>query len=159
YVYLTVALLLPALALAIDALERRWSFVGPVALVVLLIGVPGNIAMFRNGSYVGPSFDTQRQLMLSVADSPLSAPGPPQLRPDPRVNGDVTIGWLLAARAAGKLPDPGAIPQDVLDQVPVRLGFRQALFRVSPKACRSVKGGLVLRPAAGQKLVLSGGVL
>ncbi len=46
YVYLTVALLLPALAVAATALIRRVRLVAPVVVLVLVIGVPGNIAAF-----------------------------------------------------------------------------------------------------------------
>jgi hypothetical protein len=159
YVYLSAALLLPSLALAIDCLNRRWAVVGPLALAVLVIGVPGNIASFRDGTYVGPRFDHQRQMVLSVAFSPLAGRVPAGLRPDPRSNSELTIGWLVDARADGKLPEPGRVPKDVLDQVPVRLGFRQALFRVAPRGCRPVTEPLVLTPAPGQQLVLSGGLV
>jgi hypothetical protein len=43
YVHVVAALMLPALALAADALVRRWRAALPVVLVLLVIGIPGNI--------------------------------------------------------------------------------------------------------------------
>jgi hypothetical protein len=43
YMYLVAALVLPALAVASDAVARRWRILAPAAFVVLLIGIPGNL--------------------------------------------------------------------------------------------------------------------
>jgi hypothetical protein len=43
YVHVLAALTLPALALAADALVRRWRVAVPVVAVLLVIGIPGNI--------------------------------------------------------------------------------------------------------------------
>jgi hypothetical protein len=156
YLYLTVAMLLPALAVAVDALGRRWLVAVPLALALVAIGVPGNVAMFGNGRVVGPQFDAQRQTMLGLAASPLARQVPPGVKPDPFTSFDVTIGWLLKARQDGKLGDPGPIPQSVSSQFPVRLGLQLVLLPYVPKACTRTSGPVVMSPPKGKVLVLSG---
>ena len=43
YLHLVAALVLPSLAVAADAIARRWPVALPALFVVLLIGVPGNV--------------------------------------------------------------------------------------------------------------------
>lgn len=44
YMHVVAALSLPAVAVGADALVRRWRFAGPVVAVLLLVGIPGNVA-------------------------------------------------------------------------------------------------------------------
>ncbi len=53
YLHVVAALVLPLIAVAADALARRWRVFLPVALVLLLVGIPGNIADV--GRNVGPA--------------------------------------------------------------------------------------------------------
>ncbi|MGH9027414.1 MAG: hypothetical protein ACRDWD_15055, partial [Acidimicrobiia bacterium] len=46
YVGIVAALLLPALAVAADAVARRWRLLAPVAIALLVVGIPGNIEAF-----------------------------------------------------------------------------------------------------------------
>jgi len=41
----TAALVLPALAIAADAVIHRWSMLTSVVLVALVIGIPGNVSI------------------------------------------------------------------------------------------------------------------
>ena len=43
YVYFVAALVLPALAVAAEAVGQRWRILAPVVVVLLLIGIPGNL--------------------------------------------------------------------------------------------------------------------
>ena len=43
YISLTAAMVLPALAVAVDALARRWRFLLPIGIVLLLVGIPSNL--------------------------------------------------------------------------------------------------------------------
>src|SRR5207237_4258388 len=43
YLHVVTALALPALAVAANAVARRWRILAPLVLLVLLIGVPGNV--------------------------------------------------------------------------------------------------------------------
>ena len=44
YLHLQAALVLPSLALAADALLRRWRILVPISLAAVVVGIPGNIA-------------------------------------------------------------------------------------------------------------------
>ncbi len=156
YLYLTAAMVLPALAVAIDALGRRWLVAIPLTLALVAIGVPGNIALFGNGKFVGPFFDAQRQLMLSLPRSPLATQVRPGVRPEPLTASDVTIGWLRDALRDGKLGDPGPVPFAVSSQIPVRLGLQVVLFPYKPKACQATNTPVEMSPPKGKVLVLSG---
>jgi hypothetical protein len=41
--HVVAALSLPAIAVAADALVRRWRVIAPVAVALLLVGIPGNV--------------------------------------------------------------------------------------------------------------------
>jgi hypothetical protein len=43
YVYLVAALVLPALAVAAEAVIQRWRILAPAVVLLLLIGIPGNL--------------------------------------------------------------------------------------------------------------------
>jgi hypothetical protein len=156
YLYLAAAMVLPAVAVGIDALGRRTWIAVAVGLGLLAIGIPGNVAMFDNGKFAGPSFDTQRQLMLSLPRSPLARQVPQSVRPDPFTSLPVTIGWLRQQQQAGKLADPGSVPRSVSSQIPLRLGVHLALFPVTPKDCTPTSVPVLLTPAEGSTLVLDG---
>jgi hypothetical protein len=108
YVHLVAAFSLPALAVAIDALARRWFAAVPVAVpvaaIVLVSGIPHNIGQFDtlfpfNGRY----FAGRRELIAALARSPYITQVPRSTRPDPFWS-TFTDGWLLDALHDGKLP-------------------------------------------------------
>ena len=48
YLYLVFAMLLPALAIAADAVMRRWRILTPAVAVLLLVGIPGNLKVITD---------------------------------------------------------------------------------------------------------------
>ncbi len=155
YVYLAAATMLPALGVAIEALGTLWRPAVPVALLLLLIAVPGNIAQFRAGGD-GAQKVAQRQLILSLPRSPLAHEVPPSVRPDPTDSFFVSIGWLLEQQRDGKLVDPGPVPVSVSSQIPLRLGLQQSLFPYRPKACVRSVSMIIRSPSVGARVVLAG---
>jgi len=159
YVYVVVAMLLPGLAVAADALARRWRYLLPVVLVLLLVGVPGNIGQFVDESrYVGPSFEISQQMVLAVTTSPLADEVPEWVEIDPRVNPGLTIGWLRQIRDAGDLPAGGPVDETTANQIPIRLGVAQT-FGPPPKDCRTLTGKIDLRPAQDTIYGFSGSLI
>jgi hypothetical protein len=155
YLYLAAAMMLPALGVAIESLGVLWRPAVPGALLVLLIGVPGNIAQF-GASPDGDQQVAQRQLILSLPRSPLAEQVPPAVRPDPTNSHFVTIGWLLQQQQEGKLTDPGHVPAAVSSQIPLRLGLQQSLFPVRPTACVPTASEIIRSPSPGDTIVLAG---
>jgi hypothetical protein len=106
YLHVVAALVLPLLAVAADALARRWRYATPVVLVLLLIGLPGNVAAV--GDNVGPAarYREYRRGVAALPRDPFARLAPRSLHPTPSFAAEVTVGWLLDAARDGRLPDP-----------------------------------------------------
>jgi hypothetical protein len=140
YVYLVVALLLPALAVAADAVVRRWRVATPAVVVLLLAGVPGNVQQFYDGPDVFPPeyFDGQEAMVLALAHTPLVAEVDPSARPMYGSAPDLSAGWLRRGGADGKIPEPGAIPPSLADEVVVRLSLSQDFEEIGDRRCEPI---------------------
>jgi len=104
YVYVAAALLLPLVALGAEALARHATVLGAVPLVLLLIGLPGNIDLLRHSLTL--PFGS-REIVTAVAHSPLldqlpadtrlfALPNAPEFAP--------TVGFLRNTARDGTLP-------------------------------------------------------
>jgi hypothetical protein len=131
YVYLVAAMTLPALAVAADALARRQPLLFPVVLALFFAAIPGNVDALH---LVTP---TDRHLIFSLPRDPTATRVPRAVRPDPISAPWVTIGWLLDATKAGRIPEPGVQTSDDLRRDDFRLSFLQTHTRESDAACRS----------------------
>jgi hypothetical protein len=97
------ALMLPALAVAADALSRRSKVLAPVAFALLVIGVPGNVRVAADNA---PDWRVYKQLVLSAPRLPISGALPRSVRPDRFGARWLTIGWLRDGVASGRVPAP-----------------------------------------------------
>src|SRR5579862_5122502 len=104
YLHVVAALVLPGLAVAADALARRWRVLTPIVLLLLLVGVPGNIA--KTGRNVGPAarYAAQRRVITALPILPEARTAPPSLHPTPSFAAEVTVGWLLGAVHDHRIP-------------------------------------------------------
>lgn len=107
YLYITVALLVPVLALAVDAFAQRRRILLPLAVAVFVVGVPGNLAATGEYTRLRRPDAILREGIVAVARAPLSRhvprSTPIQL---PRLPKTVTYGWILDAEDSGRLPGP-----------------------------------------------------
>src|SRR5262249_60172690 len=96
---------MPALAVAVDALFRRWRAVGVATLALLPIGVPGNLSdasrFARNEARVSTA---SRNMVLTIGRIPRAARAPAGLLPDPERTPWVTIGWIRSGVRSGRIP-------------------------------------------------------
>ena len=142
YVYMVVAMVLPALALGADALIRRWRGLAVVVVVLLLIGFPGNVrrlgryvdapvtAAYRRHILAAPRLPIVRQLPRSVETGVGVVPGP-------------AIGWLLDSVPSGRIPEPGRLIRNEIATERERSRCRW-LPDVSPgraSGCRTARPG------------------
>ena len=132
YLGLTAAFSLPVLAVAIDAVGRRHPRAWPLLVVLLVAGMPSHLPQLWQGGRPARFFEEQRALVLAAAYSPVASQVRAGVHPDPFQFGadELTVGWLLAARDAGKLPEPAlgddAAARAVLDaRVAMRLSLSQ----------------------------------
>jgi hypothetical protein len=116
YVYLIAAMALPALAVGADALIARWRYLAVPLVIVLLLGLPGNIHRLMNPqdlSQFGNSAATRAEI-VALPRLPLAN----QLRGSRRLlaiqsprfaQEGLTYGWLVAGAESGRIPDPGPL--------------------------------------------------
>ena len=107
YVHLVAAMFLPAIALAADAVIRRWRLLAPAVAAALLIGFPGNIAAIEQTGIERYRLG-QPEFVLALPRSPYAWQVPRSFRPLGAGGPEVTMGWLLDGYASGRLPDPHA---------------------------------------------------
>jgi hypothetical protein len=128
YLYLLVAMALPALGIAVDAVMLRWRRLAPVVVVLLLVGVPANINTIVN--YMNkPVVQTQRQyrrMMISLPRVAAAKEVPRDTIPEQEFAHFVTIGWLLDSAADAKIPNPKHISPADETMDTIRLSFRQS---------------------------------
>ncbi len=149
YLYLGVAFLLPAIGVAASTLVRRWRVMIPVVVVVMVAGVPGNIAAFDHQLPNATYTSVGQQYVNALASSPLIARVPAALRPSQGSYPDLTAGWLRTAWRQGWI-DQHAVDPITASVVPVQLGIYQT-DRPPPAGghCQPVTSHLDLRPAVG----------
>ena len=160
YLYLLVALALPALGIAVDAVMLRWRRFAPVVVVLLLIGVPANINTIVN--YMNkPVVQSQRQYRRMIISLPRVAAAkdvPRATIPEQEFAHFVTIGWLLDSAAAGRIPTPVHISPADEAMDTIRLSFRQspAPPRIAPgDACGDLgQGSLLFDLRKGQSFLV-----
>jgi hypothetical protein len=161
YIYADALFVLPALGVAADAVARRWRAALPLVLAALLVPIPGNIKAFAPGHsfYNTAYFVAKRQQVEGIAWSPLASEVPRSERPVREILGGEgpSVGWLLDARRAGRIPNPGPLGANVTTPILIRLGVAQSVdASAEPTAgltCRSYRN-LDLDPRRGDRFVL-----
>ncbi|MFL6241779.1 MAG: hypothetical protein ACJ73V_01985 [Acidimicrobiia bacterium] len=138
YVYVTAALALPAVALTADAVARRWRWAGPIVLVLLIIGVPGNVKAFVDARDRDEAAHQQmRRLVLSLPRVPGAKEVPGWVHPDwGGPAWPITMNWLRDGVASGRIPDPGPIDPGTEADLERRLklqSYKQAIGRALKK--------------------------
>lgn len=137
YVHIFAALALPAIAVAADAVTRRWRPSLPVLVVVLLVGVPGNISAIEPHGIDRLTLGSPT-LVETLAYSPYAARVPRSSRPLGVAGPEVTVGWLRDGAASGRIPKPP--PQTPAQQATtaLRLALGQHVITPSPIGCTPI---------------------
>jgi hypothetical protein len=139
YQHVITAMALPALAVAANAVARRWRVLAPLVLLLLLVGIPGNVRELAD--YTKSQKQAQRSyrhLILSVARAPMAKTVPRTVRPDASLpdTAKITVGWLLDGVASGRLPDPGASTAKEAADNAFRLSLEQSDHPKGSRRCR-----------------------
>jgi hypothetical protein len=161
YVSLVVAMLLPALAIAVDALVRRWRWLLSVGLVLLLAGIPHNIRAAQSAQKpLNAIYDRTKRVMLTVANDKQASTVPKTLRPEPAAAHQVTVGWLVDGAAQHRIPAPHK-PLTLFDHIWAQflISFYQDGSAGPHTHCTALTKPLVLRPKKGDELGVFGGQL
>lgn len=155
YLDIIVALLLPALAVAADALIRTWRASLPVVLLLLLIGIPGNVRATGGNFYNARYFADYEHMMRSLPRATLAQRVPRDLRPELTNAPWVTVGWLLDGAHSGRIPaTSGSTPRERATSV-----LRLSLYQVSggtASECSPLSSPRILDLATGDGFVVRG---
>ncbi len=159
YLHLVAAFSLPALAVAADAVARRWRALTPVMLVLLVIGVPGNLDTLADSEPPRGVLAT-RDLVLTLPRLSLAAEVPRSVRPMALVevgSAKVTIGWLLDGLESGRIPAPGDVDPRTVADATFRLSIDQTFDRATHSECRELAEPVQRRLEKGESLVIRDG--
>jgi hypothetical protein len=141
YVYLVLALGLPALALAADAVMRRWRRLALPVIVLLLAGVPGNV--HRLATYTNVSALDRKEFETKVLEAPrlpLAARLPRRFAPAPPTGfAGLTLGWLVDSYPSGRIPAPKHVSAEDAATQTLAIALKPGKFPVG-KGCRTLHG-------------------
>jgi hypothetical protein len=162
YLYIGVALTLPALAVAADAIARRWRALTPLVVVLILLGVPWNIRSDDvDRALAGADFTrAQEKTILGAAYLPGADSVADWVEPDPDPYGQarLTMGWLRAAKAEGKLPPAPHLDDDDVARLKLRLGLAATKDPLLPEVECQTAPRVELRPQVGDRIGIVGPV-
>jgi hypothetical protein len=144
YAYIGGALVLPAIAAAVSVLARGRPLFVVLAVVILAIGIPGNISLLRP-----PAATTgDPGALVAAAASHQLADLPARYGVPLPAGGDyITVGWLRQAQSQGKLPSFATTTEE-RQQATLALTLR--LAREVPTNCQPVQAGITIQVTPSQ---------
>ena len=146
HVSLTFAMLLPAVAVAVDAIARAWRYFVPIAVALLLIGVPAGLSRAEHAQHkLDPLYVGTRRTILSVGRDPWARTVPRSLRPEQLTARDVTVGWLLEGIREHRIPPPQIAFVNYLASSHFRLSFFQTNVHAPATRCTKITRPTYLR--------------
>lgn len=162
YVSMATALTLPAVAVAITAIVRCWRWAAPIVVLPLVVGVPGNIAAFSDATPGATDrYRAQQEFLLGSLESPFIGEVSRDVLPYPGEGvHQVTVGFLLDARATGKIPAPPHLSDKTRQKIDTRLTLSQGAFgdALEGAVCETRTEPLVIEPRAGEQFAIGGPV-
>ena len=157
YVYLGAAFTLPILAVAAQAIARRWRPLTPALAALFLVAIPFNLASFEPVVFGKGYMDQRRHVLTTAVRMPFAYDVPETLQPipDPYASDQVTMGFLLTAMRNGDLePSTTELTPSVVNEFRVRLGLYQRPADRFPQSCQTVTGTLEISPPKGAGYVI-----
>jgi len=159
YLYVGAAMLAPVFGIAAESLTRRARVLGALAIVPLLIGVPGNVIQASEFARAQAQHVAgTRSVLLSVARSTLSEQVPGTLRPDPVGAPLVTMAWLRAEQRVGRIPELREPNAQLLAANRLRLELME-LDTPSIHKCRPLTHPVVRHLQRGQQIGIGDGAV
>jgi hypothetical protein len=135
YLHITVALMIPALGVAADALIRRWRGFAVVVPLLFLIGIPGNLRATGTNLPNDRFFSNYAEMVKSLPRTELAHQVPRGLVPEPVNAPWMTVGFLLDGAHSGLIPAPSTPPTPKqVTEYRLRLSLEQ-VSGGTPNAC------------------------
>jgi len=158
YLHIVSALLLPSIAVAAEAVIRRWRTSAVLVFALLLIGIPGNIRATGTNFLPRKYFADSEQTMRSLPRMALARQVPRDVRPELANAPWANVGWLLDAARSGRLPAPRNPTEREFATNTLRLSLDQLNGGV-PTTCKSVQEPLFLNLNVGESVVVRGTIV
>jgi hypothetical protein len=158
YVYVGAALVIPTLGIAAERLVQYARWLAPIVVVLLLIGMAGNLQPLATDAGKHPLFAPNRQMMFSLPRMALARNVPRSLVPDPNGLDQVTVGWLLDALDSGRLPEPGPVTPVETATNTLRLSL-QELPASNKSPCPSLRTTVIRRLTKGESITVHTGTV
>jgi hypothetical protein len=116
YMHIVAALLIPSLAVAGNALFRRWRVLGPVVVALFVIGIPANLGQTATSFLSAQYYDRYEQMVRSLPRMPLARVVPRDVRVELINAPYINVGWLLDNAKSGHIPAPSRplTPQELV---------------------------------------------
>jgi hypothetical protein len=156
YIHVVAALLLPVVAVAADAVMRRWRATVPILVVALGASLVGNIRDFSNERvYSGEFLEGYRRFILTMPRVPLADEVPRDVRPDRGLAPYVSVGWLRNGVGAGRIPPPEDVTPEERATAEARVVLHQHPGH-QPVDCETVAGRVATTLRRGSSVRLHG---
>ena len=157
YVYVVAALVLPALAVAVDSIAASIGTWGVVVPLVFLLAIPGNVRLAADRDRVtAPIYTNLRRLILATPHLPIGRRLPASEIPAELFTGPTTVGWLRANAAAGRVPSPGPLTPGQQADVTQQLLLQRASPFTLPTSCEQITRPAVVTPPADALVLATG---
>jgi hypothetical protein len=157
YMHIVAALSIPALAVATEIVVRRWPVGLAAAVVVFLIGIPGNMYVLVDQMHQARDTNrAYRQYVLGTARLSIAPQVPRSTRLHPFLAPWVTIGWLRDGVRSGRIPSFGAIPPEALASLTFRLAFAPLNEVATASTCASATVGQTVELHASDEVEVTG---
>jgi hypothetical protein len=158
YLYIAVLFLLPAIAVGADALIARARAMTLLLLALFVVAIPPNLDKAsdfanRQAQYAA----SVKAVMLSITSHPLARNAPPDLEPDPNLAPDVTMRWLRAGQASGRIPVRPTRNPTVAASNLIRLSLYQTDQPVVGSRCKVLRVPVIRDLATGESFGIRGG--
>jgi hypothetical protein len=163
FTYVVIAMVLPAVAIAVDAIIARWHVVGALAAVLLVVGVPGHIHQFRTDARNFGKAVSHKEVILSAARLPIAKQLPRSLHIGTAfVGGGPTLGWLLDNLPSGRIPAAGPLTPNQIATVTLTIALQTGESAAATGPCsaltrpaiRVLRRGDALTPRTGSVAVV-----
>lgn len=158
YVYLEAALVLPILAVAAQAIARRWRVLTSALVALFLLPIPFNLGGFTPPVFGRAYMDSRRYILTTAVRMPFADKVPRDVQPvpDPYSSDAVNMGFLLTAKQNGDLtPSKVPLTPAVVNEFRVRLGVAQRPGSGGyPTGCRTLTTAMVVDAAKGDVFVI-----
>ena len=146
--------MLPAVAVAADAVVRRWRWCFPIAIGLLVVGIPGNINAIRPTGRDRLTLGNEAGI-VALARSPYATEVSRSSHPIPRGAPQITVGWLLDGVKSGRVPSEPVAPAAAA-QATLGLVLVQSNESLTTRDCKRVSGPVTFRLDRGDALVIRG---